>query len=60
MTGVLFCFMAVRGRSAGCSPAMTRGHGPDVTLTVTGDGFNGTGPMNFEPRDGRIARLRIS
>jgi SnoaL-like domain len=31
-----------------------------VTLTVTGDGFNGTGPMNFELRDGRIARLRIS
>jgi hypothetical protein len=21
-------------------------------LTVTGDGFNGTGPMNFELRDG--------
>ena len=31
-----------------------------VTLTVTGDGFNGTGPMNFELRDGRIARLRVS
>ena len=31
-----------------------------VTLTVTGDGFNGTGPMNFGLRDGRIARLRIS
>ena len=31
-----------------------------VTLTVTGDGFNGTGPMNFELRDGRIASLRIS
>jgi len=29
-------------------------------LTVTGDGFNGTGPMNFELRDGRIASLRIS
>ncbi|MCW2895101.1 MAG: hypothetical protein JWO75_4590, partial [Actinomycetia bacterium] len=25
----LFCFMAVRRRSAGCSPAVTRGHGPD-------------------------------
>jgi ketosteroid isomerase-like protein len=31
-----------------------------VTLTVTGDGFNGTGPMNFELRGGRIASLRIS
>ena len=31
-----------------------------VTLTVTGDGFNGTGPMNFELRDGQIASLRIS
>jgi hypothetical protein len=31
-----------------------------VTLTVTGDGFNGTGPMNFELRAGRIARLLIS
>ena len=31
-----------------------------VTLTVTGDGFNGTGPMNFELRDERIAQLRIS
>jgi len=31
-----------------------------VTLTVTGDGYNGTGPMSFELRDGRIASLRIS
>jgi hypothetical protein len=31
-----------------------------VTLKVTGDGFNGTGPMNFELRDGRISRLLIS
>ena len=31
-----------------------------ITLTVTGDGFNGTGPMNFELRGGRIASLRIS
>ena len=31
-----------------------------VTLTVAGDGFNGTGPMNFELRDGRISSLRIS
>lgn len=31
-----------------------------VTLKVTGDGFNGTGPMNIELRDGKIASLRIS
>ena len=31
-----------------------------VTLTVTGDGYNGTGPMTFGLRDGRIASLRIS
>lgn len=31
-----------------------------VTLTVTGDGYNGTGPMRFQLRDGRIADLRIS
>lgn len=31
-----------------------------VTLTVTGDGYNGTGPMTFTLRDGRIASLRIS
>jgi len=31
-----------------------------VTLKVTGDGFNGTGPMEFVLRDGRIASLRIS
>ncbi len=39
------------------------GAAPDayaVTLKVTGDGFNGTGPMSFELRDGRIASLRIS
>lgn len=30
-----------------------------VTLTVTGDGHNGTGPMTFMVRDGRIARLVI-
>jgi ketosteroid isomerase-like protein len=39
--------------------------GPDpdsytVTLTVSGDGYNGTGPMRFQLRDGRIADLRIS
>ncbi|MGO4533909.1 nuclear transport factor 2 family protein [Leifsonia sp. 2MCAF36] len=30
-----------------------------VTLTVTGDGYNGTGPMTFTLRDGLIASLRI-
>lgn len=36
--------------------------GPDsylISLTVTGDGYNGTGPMRFELRDGLIARLLI-
>jgi hypothetical protein len=31
-----------------------------ATLTVSGEGFNGTGPMTFTFRDGRIARLVIS
>lgn len=31
-----------------------------VTLTVSGNGFNGTGPMTFRLRDGLIASLRIS
>jgi ketosteroid isomerase-like protein len=31
-----------------------------VTLTVSGDRFNGTGSLNFELRDGRITSLRIS
>ncbi len=31
-----------------------------VTLKVSGDGYNGTGPMRFELRDGLIARLTIS
>lgn len=31
-----------------------------VTLTVTGGGYNGTGPMRFELRDGLIAKLTIS
>ncbi|MGN6128536.1 MAG: nuclear transport factor 2 family protein [Humibacter sp.] len=31
-----------------------------VTLTVSGGGYNGTGPMRFELRDGLIARLLIS
>jgi hypothetical protein len=31
-----------------------------VTLRVSGDGYNGTGPMRFELRDGLIARLVIS
>ncbi|WP_053382673.1 nuclear transport factor 2 family protein [Leucobacter celer] len=30
-----------------------------VTLTVSGNGYNGTGPMRFELRGGRIARLVI-
>jgi hypothetical protein len=39
------------------------GTSPDsyvLTLTVTGDGFNGTGRMTFRLRDGLIASLRIS
>jgi ketosteroid isomerase-like protein len=38
------------------------GDSPDsyiVTLTVSGDGYNGTGPMRFDLRDGLIARLTI-
>lgn len=31
-----------------------------LTLKVTGNGYNGTGPMAFELRDGLIASLRIS
>jgi ketosteroid isomerase-like protein len=31
-----------------------------ATLRVTGNGFNGTGPMTFEFRGDRIARLVIS
>ncbi|MFC0030290.1 nuclear transport factor 2 family protein [Micromonospora chaiyaphumensis] len=31
-----------------------------VTLKVSGNGFNGTGPMTFRLRDGLIASLRIS
>ncbi|PRY69059.1 SnoaL-like protein [Glaciihabitans tibetensis] len=41
----------------------TPGKHPDshtVTLTVSGDGYNGTGPMHFELRGGRIARLLIN
>lgn len=39
--------------------------GPDedtyeVTLRVTGDGYNGTGPMLFTLRGDRIAAVRIS
>jgi hypothetical protein len=42
--------------------AVEPGSHPDtyvVTLTVSGDGYNGTGPMRFELRDGLIARLTI-
>ncbi|MEU9239180.1 nuclear transport factor 2 family protein [Streptomyces shenzhenensis] len=31
-----------------------------ATLTVTGNGHNGTGPMTFGLRDGLIASLRIT
>jgi len=31
-----------------------------VTLKVTGDGYNGTGPMRFTVRDGLISELVIS
>ena len=31
-----------------------------ATLKVTGNGFNGTGPMAFQLRDGLIASVRIS
>ncbi len=31
-----------------------------ATLKVSGNGYNGTGPMVFELRDGLIASLRIS
>jgi ketosteroid isomerase-like protein len=31
-----------------------------ATLTVSGDGFTGTGPMTFEFRGGHIARLVIT
>ncbi len=43
--------------------AIEPGATPDthvVTLTVTGGGYNGTGPMRFELRDGLIAKLTIS
>jgi hypothetical protein len=40
-----------------------QGPAPDsylLTLKVSGNGYNGTGPMAFELRDGLIASLRIS
>ncbi|SIN41280.1 nuclear transport factor 2 family protein [Micromonospora cremea] len=43
--------------------AIEPGSDPDsyvVTLTVTGNGYNGTGPMTFHLRDNLIASLRIS
>jgi ketosteroid isomerase-like protein len=39
------------------------GNDPDtyvVTLTVSGDGYNGTGPMTIVLTDGRISRLTIA
>jgi hypothetical protein len=43
--------------------AIKPGSSPDTyvaTLTVTGNGHNGTGPMTFRLRDGLIASLRIT
>ncbi len=40
--------------------AETDGEVHVVTLKVSGAGYNGTGPMRFELRDGLIARLTIS
>jgi ketosteroid isomerase-like protein len=43
--------------------AIEPGDGPDsyvATLKVSGNGFNGTGPMAFQLRDGLIASVRIS
>ncbi|SDK79650.1 nuclear transport factor 2 family protein [Nonomuraea jiangxiensis] len=43
--------------------AIEPGPDPDsfvVTLKVSGNGYNGTGPMTFHLRDGLIASLRIS
>ncbi|MFE9446361.1 nuclear transport factor 2 family protein [Streptomyces sp. NPDC006602] len=43
--------------------AIEAGPSPDTyvaTLTVTGNGHNGTGPMTFHLRDGLIASLRIT
>jgi hypothetical protein len=31
-----------------------------VTVTVTGDGYNGTSPIRFAVRDGRISRMTIA
>ena len=42
---------------------VVEGADPDTfvaTLTVTGNGYNGTGPMTFRLRDGLIADLRIA
>lgn len=43
--------------------AIERGEEPDsyvATLRVSGNGYNGTGPMVFRLRDGLVASLRIS
>ena len=43
--------------------AIERGEEPDsyvATLCVSGNGYNGTGPMVFRLRDGLVASLRIS
>ena len=42
--------------------AVEAGTGADeyvATIAVTGNGYNGTGPMTFVVRDGLIAELRI-
>jgi hypothetical protein len=57
LPGALSCPVAFRAGQR--EPGIAQGSYV-VTLRVTGDGFNGTGPMNFELRDGQIARLRIS
>jgi hypothetical protein len=43
--------------------ATRAGNQPDTcvaTIRVSGNGYNGTGPMAFQLRDGIIASLRIS
>lgn len=43
--------------------AIEPGEAPDsyvVTIRVRGNGYNGTGPMVFQLRDGLVASLRIS
>jgi hypothetical protein len=57
----LFCFMPVRPRSAGCSPAMTRGHGPRRPAARRGPARLRAGrqrrPCQFRNADGGECRL---